>query len=109
MTRRPKQMAARASIMIVGALCLWLVFKFAVYYLAFNEDSRCFSNGQRSRHEIESCLYLYTTGNCLASERIRGHRYGAGTCVSYRIGGFEPIHVIYDPDGMQIERISAYE
>ena len=80
--RAAKPIAVPMVLSIVGAFVLWTFFRLAVYYLAFNEDYRCFSQKRSSRHEIESCLYLYTTGSCLASERIRGFKYGAGTCVS---------------------------
>jgi hypothetical protein len=103
---------ARASLLIclalVGTLLIYEAVRFGGYFLAMHEDRECMRLGTH-RDALESCLFLYTISDCTPSDRLPGFDYSAGTCVSYEIGGMEPIHAIFDSEQVLIQRISAYE
>jgi hypothetical protein len=108
-SQRWKRHALWGFLAIVSVLLLRLAFEASVLFLVMDEDRRCFyPEHARTRREIESCLSLYTTDDC-ASDRIPSFDYDAGLCVGYRVGGVEPIHVLYDVHDRMILHISAYE
>lgn len=95
------------------AVALWAAFWIGAYSLADFQWEKCqqqLTGQTRTREDVESCLFWYTTSECQWSAYDgREKLWTNGGCISYDILGHDSIEVSYDAKWVAVRMYPAYE